>query len=245
MPNRAKSYIACTAAAGLIILATGLYQAAFPNPARFLVVLFLALFASTLKVRLPGVTGTTSVNFLFILMGVAEFTFSETVALACTAALVQSIWRPKRRPQPVQVIFNVTSLAISVGAAYWGSHAVMALAGASSLPVMLALAACLFFVTNAGLVAVVISLAEEKPLNEVWRQCYGWSFPYYLVGAGIAGLVSVLARSTGWKVSLLVLPVMYLTYLWYRQYLKHRELNSLQQEIENSQELMAVSSEEF
>ncbi|PYT29238.1 MAG: hypothetical protein DMG58_16625, partial [Acidobacteria bacterium] len=50
--------------------------------------------------------------------------------------------------------------------------------------------------------------------------CYLWSFPYYLVGSVIAGLVTVSSRAVGWQASLLVLPLMYLVYLFYRFYLQ-------------------------
>ncbi len=220
MNAKAKSYIACAATAGLTLLAVGLFQAGFPNPTRLSIFLLLALLASTLKVHLPGITGTMSVSFLFILMGIADYTFSETILVGCAGALLQSVWKAKRRPKPVQILFNISTLAISISVSYWGSHFVLGAARTSSLVVLLALAACLFFLTNTGLVATVLSLVEEKPLKNVWRQCYAWSFPYYLVGAAIATVISLVSRSVGWKVSLLVLPVMYLTYVWYRQYLE-------------------------
>jgi len=220
MNSKAKTYIAGAAAVGLTLLAIGLFQVGFPNPTRLAMFLLLALLASTLKVHLPGITGTMSVNFLFILMGIADYTFSETILAGCAGALVQSLWKARRRPQPVQILFNVSALAISISVSYWGSHVVLERAGTSSLVVLLALATCLFFVTNTGLVATVLSLVEQKPLRNVWRQCYAWSFPYYLVGAAIAAVVSLVSRSAGWRVSLLVLPVMYLTYVWYRWFLE-------------------------
>lgn len=219
MPNKAKSYIACTVAIGLAILAAAIFRWPSSDVPRYLTYFLLGLVASTLKVRLPGIEGTMSVNFLFILIGVAEFSFSETVALACAAAVIQSFWKAKRRPMPVQVIFNAACLAISSGLAYSASHFALAAANANSLPVLMALAASLFFVTNTGLVATVVCLVEERPLKEAWERCYSSAFPYYLVGAAIAGLISVSSRSAGWKVSLLALPLMYLTHVYYRLHL--------------------------
>ncbi|HYA95217.1 MAG TPA: HD domain-containing phosphohydrolase, partial [Terriglobales bacterium] len=60
---------------------------------------------------------------------------------------------------------------------------------------------------------------EGKPLRKTWAESYFWSFPYYLVGAAIAGLVSALNRWVGWQTSLLVLPIMYWIYRSYRLYL--------------------------
>jgi len=220
MNSKAKTYIACAAAVGLTLLAVGLFQARFPNPTRLFMFLLLSLLASTLKVHLPGLTGTMSVSFLFILMGIADYTFSETILVGCAAALVQSVWKARRRPKLAQVLFNISALAISISVAYWGSHFVLGTLRTSSLVVLLSLAACLFFLINTGLVSAVLSLVEEKPLKKVWKQCYAWSFPYYLVGACIAAIVSLVSRSVSWGVSLLVLPMMYLTYVWYRQYLE-------------------------
>ena len=244
MPNKAKLYVASTAAAGLSLLAVGLFQGGFPNLTRFASYLALALLASTLKLRLPGMTGTMSVSFLFILMGIGDYTFSQTIAMGCAAALIQSVWKAQRRPKLVQVVFNMAALAIAIGVAYWGSHFVLAAVHTDSLTILLALAACLFFLTNTGLVSTVISLVEEKPFRKVWQQCHAWAFPYYLVGAAIAGLVVASGRSAGWKPALLVLPMMYLVYLYYRLYLENAARQQLQLAAEGGHVAMAMPSSE-
>jgi len=38
-----------------------------------------------------------------------------------------------------------------------------------------------------------------------------WSFPYYLIGAPFAGIISWSSRAVGWQIPLLMLPVMYLS----------------------------------
>ena len=218
MPNKAKFYLACTIAAGLIVLEMAIYQWNPPSLPRFFVFLLLGLLASTLKVRLPRVTSTMSASFLFVLISIADYTFSETVLLGAAAALVQTVWKTRQRPKLLQIAFNVASWAISVGISYRVSHFVLETVRANSLPVLLALAASLFFVTHMGLLAIILSLTAERPLKDTWQQCYSWSFPYYFAGAAIAGLVSVSSRSVGWQVALLELPMMYLVYLHYRFY---------------------------
>jgi hypothetical protein len=61
---------------------------------------------------------------------------------------------------------------------------------------------------------------ETKPFARSWQQCYIWSFPYYLIGAAVAGLVNVSGRHVGWETSLLILPIMYLIYLHYRLFVE-------------------------
>jgi hypothetical protein len=56
---------------------------------------------------------------------------------------------------------------------------------------------------------------------QVWRQCYLWSFPYYLAGAAIAGLVVTTGQTVGWAMSLLILPIMYLVYVFYGMFVEH------------------------
>jgi putative nucleotidyltransferase with HDIG domain len=67
--------------------------------------------------------------------------------------------------------------------------------------------------------ATIIGLTEDKAIAKVWKESYLWLFPYYMVGAAIAGFVSFLNLHIGWQASLLVLPPIYLMYRSYRLYL--------------------------
>ena len=128
MPKNAKIYIALIITLGLALLAGSLvFRAEFSDLPRYFSYLLLAVIASTLKVRLPGITGTISVNFLFILIGIADFTLAETLTMGCLAILTQCLWRTKSRPHAVQVAFNVAALSISIGTAYQVTHFAMAL----------------------------------------------------------------------------------------------------------------------
>src|ERR1700726_3950774 len=92
MPAKAKIYITLIVALGVPLLAgCMLFQAQFPERTRYLSYELLAMLASTLKVRLPHITGTISVNFLFILIGTADFTLAENLTMGCAAALFQSV----------------------------------------------------------------------------------------------------------------------------------------------------------
>ena len=90
MPNSATRYIAIITILGFSVLVGCLgFRAEFPDLPRYFSYLLLAVLASTLKVRLPLITGTISVNFLFILIGIADFTLAETITMGCAAILVQ------------------------------------------------------------------------------------------------------------------------------------------------------------
>ena len=222
MSIKAKLYIVLTALAGMTALKVGLDPWQSDDAVRFICYLMISTVASGCKVNLPGVTGTMSVNFLFILIGIVELRLPETMLIAWAATLFQSFWRSKTRPMPVQILFNVSNVAISTMAAYYAYHLTVSTPG-FGLAVLLVLAACVYFVTNTFSVAMVISLTEGKRPGKVWRECYFWSFPYYMVGAAISGLLSVANRYMGWQTSLLIFPVIYWIYRSYRLYLGRLE----------------------
>ncbi len=177
------------------------------------------MMASAMKIRLPGFKTTISTNFVFILTGIALFSFGETVLIGLGGALVQSLWKTQSRPKPVQVLFNAACLTVCTAAAFWASHAVPSMLGLNSMAAMMVLGACVYVVLNTGLVSLVISLAEGRSLRELWSSCYEWTFPYFLVGAALAGFASAAAHGATWGVTLLVLPAMYFVYVYYRMHI--------------------------
>ena len=177
----------------------------------------IAILASRLKVSLPGITGTLSVNFLFILIGVLELSFAETLILGAASMLAQCFY--PERPRAIQVTFNVCAGSVSTALAYFIYHHPVVNHFIPNRPILLGLAATVYFIANAGSIATVISLTERKPLIRILVDCYFWSFPYYLVGAGIAGAIAWLNRTFNWETSLLLVPAVYLIYRSYRLYL--------------------------
>lgn len=219
MSLTAKVYIALILSLGATAIARGVELWSLQDPVRFLCYLALAIPASCLKVRLPGITGTMSVLFLFLLAGIAELGVSETLVIGATCALVQCFWHTSVRPRPVQVLFSVANLALAITAANGVYHWPILLSANFQSPFRLALAASVFFLTNTFPVAAVIALTEDKSIRRVWQQCYCWSFPYYLIGAAIVGVFSFTNRTLDWQAWLLILPVVYVIYRSYYLYL--------------------------
>src|SRR6266705_252637 len=100
MTTKAKLYISWIAAAGLIVLVAGLSRWQSTGLRHLLPFLFLAMVLSTQKIRLPGMKGTMSLSFPFILVGIADFGCGEPLPLGCTAACVQTLWHAKTPPRP-------------------------------------------------------------------------------------------------------------------------------------------------
>ncbi len=194
----------------------GIHQSS-NNIAEFICYLGIAILASRLKVNLPGITGTLSVSFLFILIGVVELSFTETLTLGAVSMLAQCLY--PERPNAIQVTFNLCAGALSTALAYVVYHHPISRILIDNGPVLLGISSVAYFVANAGSIAAVISLTERRALKRILIDCYMWSFPYYLVGAGMAGAIAWLNSRFNWESSLLLVPVVYVIYRSYRLYL--------------------------
>jgi diguanylate cyclase (GGDEF)-like protein/putative nucleotidyltransferase with HDIG domain len=217
LPIGAKAFIALVIAAGMASLLQAAIHQNSNNIAEFICYLGVAILASRLRVTLPGITGTLSVNFLFILVGVAELSYSEALTLGAVSMLAQSLY--PNRPGAIQLTFNVCAGSVSTALAYIVYHSALANEIIVNRPLVLCLAASIYFIVNAGSIAAVISFSEGKPLQKILVDCYFWSFPYYLVGAGIAGAIGWFNHAFNWESSLLFVPAIYLIYRSYRLYL--------------------------
>jgi diguanylate cyclase (GGDEF)-like protein/putative nucleotidyltransferase with HDIG domain len=233
MPTRAKLFIALTAASGIIVAGNALWHWHSDDLPRFLCYLIIAVIASGLKVTLPGIDGTMSVNFLFILLGILELSLPETLVIGCSATLIQCLWKARESPNPAKITFNVFSMmANAVALSYFIYHRFELVRELHGGPLLLMLGAFVYFLANTLPVSIIIALTEHKSFRKIWSECYFWSFPYYLVGAAVMALVGFINRHIGWQTSLLVLPVIYLVYRSYRLYLERLENEKKRVEVE-------------
>jgi len=227
-----KAFVGITALVGAVVLGFSLSHWQSQDPTRFVCYLVVAVLASGLKVQLPGIDGTMSVNFLFILLGVLELSLPETLVIGCTASLAQSVWQLRGRLDPVKVLFNVCGMMANATALTYLTYYSLVGRFGSNKPILLMVSALMFFFANTLPISIVIALTEGKSSRKVWSECYFWSFPYYLVGAAAVGLVGIINRSAGWQTSLLVLPLIYWVYRSYRLYLGRLEAEKERVEVE-------------
>ena len=194
------------------------------NTALFLQFLVLAILASTFKVRLPKMEGNISLNFVMYLIAVSSLTFTETIWMATIGPLVQALWRPKKRPQVLKVLFNVATVVISVG----GAHLAAGQMRQSETQVpALVVAATVLYVLNSWLVSLIVALTSGQSAMIIWRNCSQWTFLYYLMGAGVSALVIAYSRVVGWPQALAMLPAAYLMYSYTDGYVaKAREAHA-------------------
>jgi diguanylate cyclase (GGDEF)-like protein/putative nucleotidyltransferase with HDIG domain len=219
----ALTFIVTQLIGGLPLLLYALLHWHSDDAFRYVCFLAIALAASVLKVSLPGINATMSANFLFILIGVIDLSYSETLFMGCLGGLVQTLWHAKPRPRPIQWLFTLANLALSITAAEMVFHSQFVLKFGFQWPLLLAGAATAYFAFNTLSVSGVIAMSEKRNPVQVWKECYLWAFPYYLLGALIAGGASIVNRKFGWQFALLVFPIVYWIYRSYRTYLARLE----------------------
>jgi diguanylate cyclase (GGDEF)-like protein/putative nucleotidyltransferase with HDIG domain len=232
MSINAKLFIGALLACGLSSLAYAFAHWQSADPLRFACYLFVAVLASSLKLQLPGVDGTMSVNFLFILLGILDLSLPETLVIGCTATLAQCIYGNRRRFVPVKIVFNVLGMmATAITLSYFSYHLLQHWLGEHTLLLLVA-TAVIFFLANTIPVSIIISLTEGKRASKVWSDFHFWSFPYYLVGAAVVFAVGAVSKHVGWEISLLVLPLIYWVFRSYRLYLARLAAEKKQVEVE-------------
>jgi diguanylate cyclase (GGDEF)-like protein/putative nucleotidyltransferase with HDIG domain len=220
MGLKTKLYIGMMLMAGAVCLAYAAAHWACHEPVQYLCLLSIAMLASGMKVTLPGIPGTMSVSYIFVLLSMIDFSYSETLSVACLSIATQSLYRPKYRPKLIQFLFNLASMAVAVSA---GCLIYRTASAHGFVLLNIACAATAYFLSNTFSIAGVVALTEGKRMAKIWNECYFWSFPYYLVGGGVAALISVSNRKLGWEATIVALPVVYIIFRSYRLYLERLE----------------------
>src|SRR5690242_17875627 len=113
MRRPAKFFVGSICVLGSGMLGYGLAKAQFPDYTQFFTLLAAAMVAARLKVKLPGMTGTMSVNLPFVLLAVSQLSLVEALIVACASTLVQTLPTGTHRFQPVHALFNFGNMALS------------------------------------------------------------------------------------------------------------------------------------
>ena len=208
---------------GSFVVTTSVVNWSSADMVKYLGFLLMAICSSGMRISVPGMPGTLSLNFVFVLFGLVDLSVGETVMLGTVVTLVQCLWKRDRRGRPAQVVFNTAAMAVAIAITEQVYHSPWMAANNVDPALRLAAATSALFFLNTLPVALVISLAEQRRFSAVWRECYFWSLPYYLGGAAAAQALASANKFIGYPAVLLTGPVVYLIYRSYRLYLERLE----------------------
>lgn len=213
----ARMFVALIVISGLLLLGDAVLNAKQVPTAKFLAFLLVACVAARFRIKLPGVTGTMSVNLPFILIAAAEMNTAEALAVGFISTFFQCFAKGKKF-KVMQVAFNCCAITLAVAATrlIYQSDSVASVVSTPAL--RLALAAAGYALANTIPVAIVIGLTEAVSTLRTWLEMLQLSFPYLVASAGIAGLTLTLTQEVGWQVPLAVLPIMAGIFLSYKRF---------------------------
>jgi len=218
-PKIAKLFIGLMAVGGLASLGYGLLETHPWHHSQFLVLLVIAVLASRLKLKLPGLNGNMSVNLPFILVAAVQLSLLEALLVGMASIVAQCFPKGGGKPQAVQMLFNLSTIAMAVGfAGRIFQQSWLSTASGASASRLLVLAGASFFLVQTVPVATIISLTEGGSALRIWSSICHLSFPYYVLSAGVTSLATAASHRIGWQIPLLVLPVMYGIYRSYDLY---------------------------
>src|SRR5580698_1813015 len=239
---KARLLVLITGILGSFVVVSSLTNWESADLLKYVGFLLMAIFSSRMRISVPGMPGTLSLNFVFVLFGLVDLSPSETIVLGAVVTLVQCVWSMERRARPAQIVFNTAAMAVAIAITEKVYHSPWLSTPTVDPAIRLAVSTCALFFLNTLPVALVISLAEERKFRAVWRECFFWALPYYLGGAAVAQALSFANKYIGYPTVLLTGPALYLIYRSYRLYLQRLEIEKLHVEEVSSLHLRTIEA---
>ena len=222
LPIKAKVMIGMVAVASLCALSFGVVRWQTQAWPQLLLLMAAAALSSRLKVKLPGMTSSMSGNLPVILLGVTQLGLFSSLLVAVTAAIAQSYTSGGNKTKPIQFVFNACTLLNASGLAYMAYHSQIG-ARATAHTMSLVLAAATYFVANTAPVASIIGLTEGGNPFALWHKVFLWSFPNYVIGAGLTAIASALSSISGLATLAALMAVLFAVYQSYKMYVGRAE----------------------
>jgi len=220
LPIKAKVMIGMVAVASLCALSFGVVRWQTQAWPQLLLLMAAAALSSRLKVKLPGMMSSMSGNLPVILLGVTQLGLFSSLLVAVTAAIAQSYTGNKTKP--IQFVFNACTLLNASGLAYLVYHSQIG-ARATAHTMSLVLAAATYFVANTAPVASIIGLTEGGNPFALWHKVFLWSFPNYVIGAGLTAIATAFSTFSGLATLAALMAVLFAVYQSYKMYVGRAE----------------------
>src|SRR5208282_1374612 len=216
LPIKAKVMIGMVAVASLCALSFGVARWQAEAWPQLVLLLAAAALSSRFKVKLPGMTSSMSGNLPVILLGVTQLGFFASLLVAATAAVAQS-YSGGNKTKTIQFVFNACTLA------YLVYHSQFFAAHATAHMMSLVLAAVTYFLANTAPVASIIGLTEGGNPFALWHKVFLWSFPNYVIGAGLTAIASAFSTVSGLTMVAALMAVLFAVYQSYKMYVGRAE----------------------
>jgi len=179
--------------------------------------LVVSLFSAPLKIRVPNIVATISPTFITVILATIQLSLAEAVAISIACSILQTVVK-KGEVRLEQLSFNFSLSALAPTAFAYGYGALSSWIPYVGVQVGLIVGGTLYYLVNTLVVTRISTLEKDLPFLENWRSAYGWSYPYYLGGTCLAGVLAGMSNKVGPEYLLILIPVAYLFYHGYNTY---------------------------
>lgn len=196
-----------TALVAAVLLAAGMALATLPptdlvlRPGMLALLLGLGLVAGAVRIRLPGLRVHMAATDPFILCALGAIGPLAACVVALAAVGGAAVF-PKRKPEPVRLMFNLGAVTLAVAAASWTFSALAGVPGGSPSSILapLAGATLAYFIVTSSLVTAAVALETRNTFFRTWRRCFLWTPPAYLGSFSIAvAMLAVMETAGAWS----------------------------------------------
>ena len=195
-----------------------------PINTEWLILAALTLLTGAFTVKIPSIPVRLSVSETFVFASVILFgTCAGTLTVALEILVVIVIGSGRKARDPLRVLFNVSSAALSIWCA---SEAFYAIAGTAPfsgqhvelrrLLLPLIALACTYFVLNSGMIALAVSSHTAGSAFNIWRTNFLALSLNYIGGASLAALLVSYTNTVDLITLGIIIPLLFISYLTFK-----------------------------
>ena len=209
---------------------------------QWLIIAALTVITGSFTVRIPAVDSRVSIADTFIFTNIVLFGTAAGAITAALDGLAGSIRARNRARRMEYALFNSANMGLSAclaGMAFFRVLGRPPLYGTGGVTfgeafVPMAILGLVHYLSNSGIVAVMIALQDRSNAYRIWRESFLWTGSTYLTCASVAIFIAVNASAVTPFVLAALLPILAVIYLEYKarqekgeEQIKRKELNDL------------------
>ena len=158
------------------------------------------------------------IRFFFVLLAVPQLSLGEAVSISAFGALVEMLWGEKTIPRATDALTNISISGLATLLTWDVFHSVM-WGPLFEYPMRMSAAACIYFMAVTWPVSAGTAVSSGQRIIDIWRNTCRWTFPYYLLGAALAGASNWSMHTTTGQAVFVGLGALFLLYRAYNRYL--------------------------
>jgi len=192
------------------------------------------IISSRISIQIPRINTNTTVADTFIFLTMLLYGGEAAVLVAAAEGLSSGL-RISKTPRIIAFASSATAVSTAVTASVmylcFGPATQILNHNFSYAVVALSVMALTQYFANTGIVAIGISLKDDKPVWQTWSNFCHWVSFTYLIGAVAAGTITATAGGAGLYAVLVAMPVIFVVYLTYTKYLEDVKTSARQAEL--------------